>query len=45
MVQLQQQEESVVKVECWEADRNSSIYYEKGGKETYSEFVNKHYKE
>jgi len=35
----------VVKVECWEADRNSSIYCGNGGKETYPEFVNKHYKE
>ena len=35
----------VVKVECWEADRNSSIYCENGNKETYPEFIKKHYKE
>tara|TARA_R110002051_G_scaffold314161_1_gene390956 strand:- start:663 stop:1190 length:528 start_codon:yes stop_codon:yes gene_type:complete len=35
----------VVKVECWEADRNSSIYCGNGEKETYPDFVDKHYKE
>ena len=34
----------VVKVECWEADRNSSIYCGNGKKETYLDFVEKHYK-
>ena len=33
----------VVKVECWEADRNSSIYCGNGEKETYPKFIEKHY--